>query len=264
LWIALSCAIGAAASALGGTDEPLRLGSTPPSLRMPRGQLDPSRFSAQSKPILRGAPASAGRYRVLSRIRESRVGLDEFVRRCPTAAGGCTPWISVGFRLEREPGRAPACAGRGEPATYMGRVQVVLFGEVVIYDPLQSPGKGWPFRGHDRRVTDPCTARAHEWGYHIEWALDEALRVLEEFVGRSHGSARACEAAFERSMPRAVQRFVETIEESRLRETRLRQVGGYAHRSRFGLDWDRCSPASPWPESGPGPAAGRGERRERR
>jgi hypothetical protein len=222
------------------------LGSTDPSAdRVPPSQLsDRGQFLDEPRPPApEAAPVPpAGWLQIVNGIRERSVDVVELLRRCPSSAGGCTPWVSIAFALApEEPAGSDTCACRRATGRYEGRVEAVLSGEILLYDSGSAPGAPWPFHGYDRRVTDPCTARAHEYGNHIEEALDEAVRVMSRFAVRQFDSDLACQSAFHQALHRAADAFFKRLAETQAREAQFHKVGAYPRHSRFGLGWAECS-----------------------
>ena len=185
------------------------------------------------------APGIEAPYRLVNRIQEHLTGLAGFRLRCPGAAGGCMPWLGLSLSLVSE-GEGPSCRCRANER-FEGQIELALDGELFLFDPRLEKRPDWPFRGYDRRVRDPCTARAHEYGYHVEWALGDAIHALTDFLVQPHDSELKCEREFHRARIQAVQAFERALQSSKQRETLLRTVGQYDSRSRFGLSWGECS-----------------------
>lgn len=236
-WFLLVLLGGPAARA---SDSQWNVESRPPSEQLRHGQF----FGAASirqppGPRLPQPPADA--FRIVNLLHELTVAGPEFRRLCPTAAGGCIPRVDVALSLDPED-PAQACGCRPADAGWRGFVQVVVSGKVVLYDQASGPpSAGWPFQSYDQRVDSTCTARAHEYGYHLEGALEAALSELGRFLGARFPSSDVCERYFLHAQRRARQAFQKALAQSRVREAQLRKVGWYPKRSRFGLGWAECS-----------------------
>jgi hypothetical protein len=232
------------AAAIGGLDTsvdglsnwPVQIDYRPPALGLMAFLPEPH-FAL---PPRLAAPGIEAPYRLVNRIQEHLTGLAGFRLRCPGAAGGCMPWLGVSLSLVSE-GDGSTCRCRPSDAGFEGQIEIALEGEILLFDPRIEKRPEWPFRGYDRRVRDPCTARAHEYGYHVEWALGDAIHALTGFLVQRHDSEFACERGFHRARIQAVQAFERALESSKQRETLLRTVGQYDSRSRFGLSWGDCS-----------------------
>ena len=107
------------------------------------------------------------------------------------------------------PKRADSCRENGDWK---------LEGLLLIYGEMLLPRQVTRRPAVDRTVRDTASARAHEYSWHIDPAIDAVRTIVEPYENRSYGSEPQCQGACNELRSQAVSKFNNTLRATQRRE----------------------------------------------